>query len=138
MNLLCAMDPQTIILIVVVVVLLAAIIVVPMFTNKKRQKQVVDLHNSLEIGDTVTTVGGVIGKVVDIRTISPTDKQFTISTGTDEAPSTMTFDINAIYIINNKQPGTVRPAAPVVPEVEEAPAEVEVAAEDTSSDEKAE
>jgi preprotein translocase subunit YajC len=104
---------QQIVLIVVIVVLLAAVIVVPMFTNRKRQKQVADLHGSLEVGDTVTTVGGIVGTVVEVKTVSPVDKQFVLETGNETSKATLTFDINAIYLINNKQPAQGGAPAPV-------------------------
>lgn len=40
-----AMQPTQIIMIVVVVLLVVALIVLPMFTNKKRQKAIQELHN---------------------------------------------------------------------------------------------
>lgn len=97
-----AIEGGQIAMIVVLVVLIAAMVVVPMFTNKKKAKAVNELHASLEVGDTVTTIGGIVGKVVEVRVVSPTDKQFVLETGIGNSKSTMIFDINAIYLINNK------------------------------------
>ena len=92
-----AMTAQQIILIVVVVLLVVALIVLPMFTNKKRQKAIQELHNSISVGDTVKTVGGIVGKIVAINEINAVDKEFVLETGLDGSKSTMVFDFNAIY-----------------------------------------
>lgn len=81
------------------VVLVVVLLVVPMFTNKKRAKQTMDLHNSLMPGDVIKTVGGVIGTIKEIRQVSPTDREMIIETGTGDNKTTMTFDIQALYQI---------------------------------------
>lgn len=35
--------------------------------QKKQEKQISDMRNSLQIGDEITTIGGIIGKVVSIK-----------------------------------------------------------------------
>ncbi len=35
--------------------------------NKKREKQDAEMRDSLQVGDEVTTIGGIIGKVVSIK-----------------------------------------------------------------------
>lgn len=35
--------------------------------QKKQEKQINDMRNSLEVGDEITTIGGIIGKVVSIK-----------------------------------------------------------------------
>lgn len=35
--------------------------------NKKREKEAQELRNNLEVGDEVTTIGGVVGRVVSIK-----------------------------------------------------------------------
>ena len=35
--------------------------------QKKQEKQVNDMRSSLEVGDEITTIGGIIGKVVSIK-----------------------------------------------------------------------
>lgn len=98
------------ILLVVVILLVVALIVLPMFTNKKRQKQITELHNSITIGDTVKTVGGIVGKVVAINDINAVDKEFVLETGLEGSKSTMVFDFNAIYQVMAKAGG--KPVAP--------------------------
>ena len=97
-----AITAQQIILIVVVVLLVIALIVLPMFTNKKRQKAIQELHNSISVGDTVKTVGGIVGKIVAINEINAVDKEFVLETGLDGSKSTMVFDFNAIYQVMAK------------------------------------
>lgn len=35
--------------------------------NSKREKKAKDLRNSIEVGDEVTTIGGIVGRVVSIK-----------------------------------------------------------------------
>ena len=35
--------------------------------QKKQEKQVNEMRNNLQVGDEVTTIGGIIGKVVSIK-----------------------------------------------------------------------
>lgn len=46
--------------------------------QKKQEKKDAEMRNSLEIGDQVTTIGGVIGRVVAIK-----DDTFVLETGSD-------------------------------------------------------
>ena len=46
--------------------------------QKKQEKKDTAMRNSLEIGDQVTTIGGVIGRVVAIK-----DDTFVLETGSD-------------------------------------------------------
>lgn len=127
-----AMNKESIIMIVVVVLLLVALIVLPMITNKKRQKQVQELHNSIAVGDTVKTVGGIVGKIVAINDVNAVDKEVVLETGLDGSKSTMVFDFNAIYQVMSKA------AKPAEAKKEEAKTEekpVEVAADEKSADE---
>lgn len=47
--------------------------------NKKRKKQEEELRNSLMLGDEVTTIGGIVGKIVNIK-----DDNITIETSVDK------------------------------------------------------
>lgn len=128
-----AMTAQQIILIVVVVLLVVALIVLPMFTNKKRQKAIQELHNSISVGDTVKTVGGIVGKIVAINEINAVDKEFVLETGLDGSKSTMVFDFNAIYQVVSKS--GAKPAVSEVKNVETAVVEPEEKpAEDKSAE----
>ena len=46
--------------------------------QKKQQKKDAEMRNSLEIGDEVTTIGGVIGRVISIK-----EDTFVMETGSD-------------------------------------------------------
>ena len=132
-----AIGGQQIMLIVIVVLMIVALLVMPMITNKKRKKQIEELHSSIMVGDTVKTVGGIVGKVIEIREVSPVEKEFVLETGLAGRTATMVFDFNAVYQVMNRVP---RPMpAPVVeptaPAVEEAPV-VEEKTEDTTEENK--
>ena len=47
-------------------------------SQKKQQKQIDDMRNNLQIGDEITTIGGIIGKIVSIK-----DETCIIETGRD-------------------------------------------------------
>lgn len=47
--------------------------------NKKRKKQEEELRNSITLGDEVTTIGGIVGKVVNIK-----DDNVTVETSIDK------------------------------------------------------
>ena len=51
---------------------LILVVMVAMFfftsrSNKKQERQIQDMRNNLQVGDEITTIGGVIGKVVSIK-----------------------------------------------------------------------
>lgn len=108
-SLLNAIDPTTIIFIVLLALLIIALLVVPMFTNKKRARQTDELHRSLKPGDLIKTIGGVVGTIVEIRQISPVDKEMVIETGLEGSKTTMVFDIQALYQVMSRS-STIVPA----------------------------
>lgn len=51
-------------------VMIVAMIAIFFFMNRKQKKQdqeVQDMRNSLRVGDEVTTIGGIIGRVVSVK-----------------------------------------------------------------------
>lgn len=62
--------------------LMIALIIGMMFfmrrSQKKQEKEVADMRNGLQVGDEITTIGGVIGKIVSIK-----DETITIETSHD-------------------------------------------------------
>ena len=44
-------------------------------SNKKKEKEAAEMRDSLQVGDEVTTIGGIIGKVVSIK-----DETFVLET----------------------------------------------------------
>ena len=55
---------------ITMIVLLVVMVAMFFFTsrsNKKQEKQAQDMRDSLQVGDEITTIGGIIGKVVSIK-----------------------------------------------------------------------
>ncbi len=135
---------QTIIMLVLLAVMIIVLIVLPMFTNKRRNKAINDLHSALRPGDVIKTVGGVVGTIIEIKDISPVDKEMVIETGVGDNKSTMVFDVQAVYqIISKADAPASEPFAET--ETKDAPAAAEsekaadpVVANETPAEEKAE
>ena len=55
----------------VTVIMLVAVFVIFYFfgirPQKKQEKEINSMRNSLQVGDEITTIGGIIGKVVSIK-----------------------------------------------------------------------
>lgn len=66
----------TIIMLVVVLVAFYFFLIRP---QKKQEKAANDMRNSLQVGDEITTIGGVIGKIVSIK-----EETITIETSKDK------------------------------------------------------
>lgn len=64
--------------------------------QKKQQKRETEMRNSLEIGDEVTTIGGIIGRVVAMK-----DDTFVMETGSDRVK--IRFRRTAIAAVNKLQ-----------------------------------
>lgn len=47
--------------------------------ENKKKKEVANMRNSLAVGDEITTIGGIIGRVTNVK-----DDRITIETGTDK------------------------------------------------------
>ena len=119
-NLFAAPSTEQILLIALLVAMVIIIIVLPMFTNKKRQKQINALQDSVKVGSTIKTVGGIIGKVVEIRQTSPVDKEMVIETGNEGSKTTMVFDIQAVYQVMSEASGVYAQETETVKEPEQA------------------
>lgn len=70
-----ASSTSGIIMIVVLIVIMYFMMIRP---QKKRQKEEQEMRSSLEIGDEIITIGGIVGKVVTIR-----EQDLVIETGAD-------------------------------------------------------
>jgi preprotein translocase subunit YajC len=64
--------------ILIIVVMFVALYFFMIRPQKKQEKQVNDMRNSLQVGDEITTIGGIIGKIVSIK-----EETVTIETGRD-------------------------------------------------------
>ncbi len=69
---------QTMSLLITMVLMFALMYFLIWRPQKKQQKKDTEMRNALEIGDEVTTIGGVIGRVVAIK-----DETFVLETGGD-------------------------------------------------------
>ncbi len=67
-------------ILVVYVLLFAALYFVMIRPNSKKKKQEEELKKNISIGDDITTIGGITGKVVAVR---DEDDEFIIETGSD-------------------------------------------------------
>ena len=47
--------------------------------ENKRKKEAEQMRSALKVGDKITTIGGIVGKVVDVK-----DEKFVIETGADQ------------------------------------------------------
>jgi preprotein translocase subunit YajC len=65
-------------MIILMVILFAVMYFLMIRPQKKRQKEEQELRASLEIGDEIVTIGGIVGKVVTIR-----ENDIVIETGSD-------------------------------------------------------
>ena len=65
----------SIIIIVFMLVLLYFVMIRP---QKKQEKEVANMRNNLQVGDEITTIGGIIGKIVSIK-----EETIMIETGHD-------------------------------------------------------
>ena len=68
-------NPMSLIMIVGMVALMYFMVLRP---QKKRQKEEQEMRDSIQIGDEITTIGGIMGRVVTVK-----DDSIVIETGTD-------------------------------------------------------
>jgi preprotein translocase YajC subunit len=96
---------------------MALFVVLAMMQTKRRkamQVQVEQMLDELRPGMRVRTVGGIMGRIKEIREEAPTVKTVLLQTGNDKFPSYMLFDINAIYGVIAEE-GHNLDGSPVVP-----------------------
>lgn len=63
---------------IMVIALFAIMYFLMIRPQKKKDKQLADMRNALDIGDGVTTIGGIVGRVVALK-----DDTVVIETGTE-------------------------------------------------------
>lgn len=89
-------DGQMIMLLVLMIAMFA-IMIIP---QRKREKQKRQMLSSLQVGDTIRTIGGIIGKIAKVK-----DEEILIHTGVIGNPaerSTMRFAIGAVETVIKK------------------------------------
>lgn len=67
---------STIVMIVLMIGVLYFMMIRP---ENKRKKEAENMRNSLKVGDEVTTIGGIVGTVVNVK-----DEKFVMETGADQ------------------------------------------------------
>ena len=99
----------------ILLVLCVVLFVLYYFRNKKYQQNAETMSNKLKKGDKVKTYSGVYGTIIEI--VQTDDgKVVTIETGNDKHKSYVSYDIRAVYAINE-------PEKPVETKAEEKPVE---------------
>ena len=63
---------------IIMVVLLVGVFYMMYRSNKKQERETSQMRNSLEVGDEITTIGGIIGEIIKIK-----EETVTIETGKD-------------------------------------------------------
>ena len=98
MNFICAQGSSNVAFSVILIVALLGMLIFPYFTQRKKNKEYVDMLNNIKVGDLVKTAGGIIGKITKI-----TDKgeirTVILETGSKTEKSYMEFDMSMIYCV---------------------------------------
>ena len=84
------------IIMIVMIVLLGGWMFFSWRSNKKKQQEQTNMLNSIELGDEITTIGGIEGRVVRIK-----DDHITIESGRDRTK--ICFARSAIATVVKKQ-----------------------------------
>lgn len=115
--------------IIIIVGLFAAMYFLMIRPEKKREKAAQEMRNSLQVGDEVTTIGGIIGKVVSIK-----EETFVLETTRDR--TRIRFLVTAIRSVDVKaeEAGAVRTRATAAPK-KDAEDVIDTVAEDAATEE---
>lgn len=113
--------------IIMMVVLIAVFYFLLIRPENKRKKQAQDMRNSLKKGDTITSIGGIVGKVVQVN-----DDTIVIETSEDRVRMELTkWAVSTVGVQTGEQPAAKKkekkaeeePKAMEEIKTEEAPAE---------------
>lgn len=128
----------------ILLVLCVVLFVLYYFRNKKYQQNADQMSNNLKKGDKVKTYSGVYGTIIEI--VQTDDgKVVTIETGTEKHKSYVSYDIRAVYAINEpEKPVEEKAEGPAEkvedkkeePKAEEKPVVEEAKVEEVVSEEK--
>ena len=76
------MSAETTSMLVTFVPLIGMVVLLFLFlydsSPEKKEKQAADMRNSIEVGDGITTIGGIVGRVASIK-----EDTFVLETGSD-------------------------------------------------------
>lgn len=92
-------------IILIYVALFAVIYFVMIRPNSKKKKQEQEMRNNITIGDDITTIGGIVGRIVAIK---EDEDAFIIETGSDRVK--MKFKKWAISSVDTVKEGAAAPA----------------------------
>lgn len=125
-NLICMAEGDGgngIILIIVMLAFLALIFISSFLPQKKRQKEMMNMLNSIKVGDEIKTIGGMVGVITEIEETG----LLVINVGTVDAPTFIKIDRVAIYSVAKKPEDAIQTVeqAPVVEEMPIAEEKVE-------------
>ena len=67
--------------IILLVVMFVALYFFMIRPQKKQEQQIKDMRDSLQVGDEITTIGGIIGKIVSIK-----EETLVLETSRDDGP----------------------------------------------------
>lgn len=101
---------------ILMIVMLAAMWWFTSKSQKKRDKEAQDMRDALQVGDEVTTIGGIIGKVVSIKEetfVLETTKEKThirFLKGAIRSVDVRVADLTAAAEPQNEQPAEEKPA----------------------------
>ncbi|MBR5251062.1 MAG: preprotein translocase subunit YajC [Clostridia bacterium] len=96
-------EPQTNsqwILYVVLGIMIVIMIVTSAVQRKKQKKQAEEMTQNLVIGSMITTIGGIVGKLIKI---DEENSCYYIETGLDENKHCLQIVKNAIYSVHSKK-----------------------------------
>ena len=96
---------------VVLGVLLVGMVLMMIIPNRRQKKRAAEMMSKLAVGSIVTTIGGIVGEVVQMD-----DYNIWIETGLEESKTTMKFLRQAIHSI---APAPGSPEAMAVEQAEE-------------------
>jgi len=103
---------------------LLVVFFVPSYFNRKKQREQVNtMMSGLKPGAKIKTIGGIVGEVIEIRSISMSEKHIVIRTGVPGSETTLTMDINSVGMIM-KDPAAAVSGEPETPDL---PSDEEVA-----------
>lgn len=88
------------VMIVVMVVMVGALVLVMIIPNRRQKKRMDEMMSKLTIGSVVTTIGGIVGEVVELD-----DSNVWLRTGTEENATTVKMLRQAIHSVA-PAPGT--------------------------------
>lgn len=102
------------ILLIVLALFMVALIVFNSISSKKRKKESEEMMSKLDVGSTVTTIGGIVGEVVQLD-----DEHIWIKTGTAENFTAIQFLRQAVHSVK-AAPGSAEAIAEEKAEKKEA------------------